>query len=140
MLYEGTNEIQALDLLQRKIAPDGGAALRALIAALPPGDARGDAAAQGLLDAIDALLRADAPPALAAPVVLRATGLVLLARLWSAVPDAASAPRKRATAAVFFQQVLPELDALLAQLAAITRDPRAHAEAQALAAGLPAPC
>jgi hypothetical protein len=27
MIYEGTNEIQALDLLQRKVMPDGGAAL-----------------------------------------------------------------------------------------------------------------
>jgi alkylation response protein AidB-like acyl-CoA dehydrogenase len=145
MLYEGTNEIQALDLLQRKIVPDGGAALRALVAALPPGDSRGDAAAERLLGAIDALLRADVPPALAAPVVLRATGIVLLARLWSAAHAAAAggtdfAQRKRATAAVFFQQVLPELDALLAQLAAMTNDPRAHAEAQALAAGLSAPC
>ncbi|MGA1328541.1 MAG: acyl-CoA dehydrogenase C-terminal domain-containing protein, partial [Rubrivivax sp.] len=29
MIYEGTNEIQAIDLLQRKVLADGGAALRA---------------------------------------------------------------------------------------------------------------
>ncbi len=31
MIYEGTNEIQAIDLLVRKIVPDGGAALNALL-------------------------------------------------------------------------------------------------------------
>lgn len=146
MLYEGTNEIQAVDLLQRKVAPDGGAALRSLLAALPPGDGRADVGEQRLLAALDELLRADVPAPLAAPLVLRATGLVLLARLWSAAHAAAAAEagafaqRKRATADVFFQQVLPELDALLAQLAAMTRDPQAHARAQADAAQGTAAC
>ena len=31
MIYEGTNEIQAIDLLVRKVSPDGGAALNALL-------------------------------------------------------------------------------------------------------------
>ena len=31
MIYEGTNEIQAIDLLVRKVLPDGGAALNALL-------------------------------------------------------------------------------------------------------------
>ncbi len=141
MLYEGTNEIQALDLLQRKIASDGGAALRELLDSLPGADGRAQAAAQRLLQAVDALLAADVPPGLAAPVLLRSVGLVLLARLWQAADAAASsedarfAERKRATAAVFFQQVLPELDALLAQIEAMVREPAAHANAQALAAG-----
>ncbi len=34
MIYEGTNEIQALDLLQRKVMPDGGAAFTAALDAL----------------------------------------------------------------------------------------------------------
>ncbi|MBJ2140195.1 acyl-CoA dehydrogenase [Delftia acidovorans] len=34
MIYEGTNQIQALDLLQRKVAASGGAALAPLLAAL----------------------------------------------------------------------------------------------------------
>ncbi len=34
MIYEGTNEIQAIDLLQRKIMPDGGAKLLDLLAVL----------------------------------------------------------------------------------------------------------
>ena len=34
MIYEGTNEIQAVDLLIRKVLPDGGAGLKAVIAQL----------------------------------------------------------------------------------------------------------
>ncbi|WP_435380135.1 acyl-CoA dehydrogenase family protein, partial [Burkholderia sola] len=34
MIYEGTNQIQALDLLQRKVAASGGAALAPLLAVL----------------------------------------------------------------------------------------------------------
>ncbi|MEK9951878.1 MAG: acyl-CoA dehydrogenase family protein, partial [Curvibacter sp.] len=34
MIYEGTNEIQAIDLLVRKVLPDGGAALGLLLQAL----------------------------------------------------------------------------------------------------------
>ncbi len=41
MIYEGTNEIQAVDLLLRKVLPDGGTELKALVADLlarvPPG-------------------------------------------------------------------------------------------------------
>ena len=34
MIYEGTNEIQAIDLLQRKVLDDGGANLDSLLALL----------------------------------------------------------------------------------------------------------
>jgi len=141
LLYEGTNEIQALDLAQRKIAADGGAALRELLASLPRGDGRGDCAGERLLEAVGALLRADVAAPLVAPVLLRAVGLALLARLWAAAAqaavaeDASFAARKRATAAVYFEQVLPELATLLEQLHAIARDPQAHADAQAVATG-----
>lgn len=142
LLYEGTNEIQALDLLARKLAPDGGTALRELLQTLPPGDGHGDAGAR-LLRTLDTLLAADVPPGLAAPLVLRAVGLVLLDRLWQAADaaaageaDAAFARRKRATAAVFRQQVLPELGTLLAQLDAMAADARGQAEALAAACGL----
>ena len=37
MIYEGTNEIQAIDLLVRKVLPDGGAALAALLLDLRAG-------------------------------------------------------------------------------------------------------
>lgn len=39
MIYEGTNEIQAIDLLIRKVLPDGGAALNALLDTLMDGSA-----------------------------------------------------------------------------------------------------
>ncbi|TSE23472.1 acyl-CoA dehydrogenase family protein [Tepidimonas aquatica] len=54
MIYEGTNEIQAQDLLLRKTLPDGGAALRALLEGL-----RGDpqaAATPAWLDGCQRLL------------------------------------------------------------------------------------
>lgn len=37
MIYEGTNEIQAIDLLVRKVLPDGGAGLRLLLQTLGEG-------------------------------------------------------------------------------------------------------
>jgi acyl-CoA dehydrogenase len=61
-IYEGTNAIQAQDLLGRKVLRDGGAALGALLAemraaarALPDSDPRCDALARGLADAIGRL-------------------------------------------------------------------------------------
>jgi hypothetical protein len=64
--------------------------------------------------------------------------------LWSAAanvsaqePDRAFAQRKQATAAVFFQHLLPELDGLLAQLKALANDPRSHVQALARCAGGP---
>jgi alkylation response protein AidB-like acyl-CoA dehydrogenase len=54
MVYEGTNEIQAIDLLQRKVLADGGAALKLLLAEL---DAQATlcAAQPALRDFADAL-------------------------------------------------------------------------------------
>ena len=55
MVYEGTNEIQAIDLLQRKVLADGGAALKALLQ-----DLREEAdrcAAEGGLDDFATALR-----------------------------------------------------------------------------------
>uniref|UniRef100_UPI00260FAEE3 acyl-CoA dehydrogenase C-terminal domain-containing protein n=1 Tax=uncultured Azohydromonas sp. TaxID=487342 RepID=UPI00260FAEE3 len=80
---------------------------------------------------------------LAAPAALRACGLVLLAALWSRADAAATGAeadgftrRKRATAAVYFTQLLPELEALLAQLDTLRHDPREAAGLLAQAAGL----
>ena len=39
MIYEGTNEIQAIDLLIRKVMPDGGAGINALLDTLLDGSA-----------------------------------------------------------------------------------------------------
>jgi alkylation response protein AidB-like acyl-CoA dehydrogenase len=54
MVYEGTNEIQAIDLLQRKVLADGGAALAALLLDLRAEAAR-CAADTGLADLAQAL-------------------------------------------------------------------------------------
>ncbi|MBB2927698.1 acyl-CoA dehydrogenase family protein [Paraburkholderia silvatlantica] len=59
MLYEGTNEIQAIDLLVRKVLGDGGEALRALLAHVTAEAAHcmasGDAALNGAGARLDAL-------------------------------------------------------------------------------------
>jgi len=57
MVYEGTNEIQAIDLLQRKVLADGGQALEALLAECEGEAARGEAGAP-TLGAFVAALRA----------------------------------------------------------------------------------
>ena len=135
MVYEGTNQIQAIDLVVRKIAADGGAKFAALLqrqAAALPGGARHRAAALALLERLGALAqqvvaaaRADAElPFRVADDLLRATGLALVAAAWARA-DAVSAPRARdgdafhgakcASAAHCFAQLLPEFDQALAQ-------------------------
>ncbi|MEP6784638.1 MAG: acyl-CoA dehydrogenase [Sphingomonadales bacterium] len=51
-IYEGTNGIQAADLVGRKLTGDGGAALTALVAEVR-GDAAGEAALLHLIDAVE---------------------------------------------------------------------------------------
>jgi hypothetical protein len=46
MIYEGTNEIQAIDLLVRKVIPDGGSGLAALLQSLNDDSAKSDLGAQ----------------------------------------------------------------------------------------------
>jgi alkylation response protein AidB-like acyl-CoA dehydrogenase len=93
MIYEGTNEIQAIDLLLRKVLPDGGTKLGALLdwaAAQCEGAAQADsvrASLQALRSASQALqadARADAElPFRAADDLLFALGEVLLACAWA---------------------------------------------------------
>lgn len=56
MIYEGTNEIQAIDLLQRKVLDDGGARLESLLALLQ-GDAEAASSQPQLADFGQALQR-----------------------------------------------------------------------------------
>jgi alkylation response protein AidB-like acyl-CoA dehydrogenase len=151
MLYEGTNEIQALDLWQRKLLPDHAQTLARWLARLldgvdSPWAATASQAAERLLTGLRGAMDDDTPAGLAAPAALRACGLVLLGVLWARADAAVAqaAPddftrRKRATAAVFFTQLLPELEALLAQLDALRRDPVEAAALLAQAAGVPEP-
>ncbi len=129
MIYEGTNEIQAIDLLVRKVLPDGGQGLSALLL-----DLRGSLDASRDVDS-DVLRRlaelryatttlvhaARLDPALPYRVAddyLRAVALVLLAWAWAriAATDGADAARWRAPAEAFRDAVLPEFDMRLAML------------------------
>ena len=137
MIYEGTNEIQAMDLLLRKVLPDGGAAFGVLLDALhdeiPQGALHGGTA-RGAIDALRAalapLVAAAAEDAELAHRVaadfLRAAALVLLAQAWARADAVAQALHasdavfhgaKRDSALFFFDAVLPELDLRLRLLA-----------------------
>lgn len=135
MVYEGTNQIQAIDLVVRKVVADGGAKFAALlqrqIDALPAG-ARHAGAARiwvGRLGALAqdlvAAAQSDAElPFRVADDLLRATGLALVALSWARA-EAVSAPRSRdgdafhrakcESAAHCFTHLLPEFDQALAQ-------------------------
>ena len=129
LIYEGTNEIQAIDLLLRKVLPDGGAMfeelLDSLCAALPAG-ARHTDTARAAVAALRAAIRplADAAardvelPHRVAADFLRATGLVLLAQAWARADAVAQRAMdsdpgfyraKRDSAQHCFDEVLPEL-------------------------------
>lgn len=125
MIYEGTNEIQAIDLLVRKVLPDGGVAMNALLdglqADLPPGAKASTQAAARIqtLRAITQQIVKAAPqdPALAYRVAddyLRAVALVLLDWAWLRIesglrPDTPHADtRWRVPAKALRTHVLPE--------------------------------
>ena len=138
MIYEGTNQIQAIDLLVRKLLPDGGAGFAALLAffetQLPVGGTHSPAARAVLVrlrDAAQAIVadtRADAElPFRVADDFLRATGFALIAQAWAradavsalaADGDAAFHAAKRSVARHCFDYVMPEFDAAIAMLAA----------------------
>ncbi len=146
MVYEGTNEIQAIDLLQRKVLADGGEALALLLDEL-----RTEAAACGaepaLRDFADALLsqcdaaeqtvqriatraRADAQAALrAADAFLQGFGHLLLAWAWASSAraaqrdaDAAWAQAKTARMRYGLQWLLPAAAACWHRAAALDAD------------------
>jgi alkylation response protein AidB-like acyl-CoA dehydrogenase len=118
MIYEGTNEIQAIDLLVRKTLPDGAAALHALLAELA--DNTSDPRARDALARFDHFLRdalvpqatggtapADRPYWLADDF-LRALALLLMAWAWSRI---AATPGGNASAqAAFWRWVWPEFE------------------------------
>ena len=122
MIYEGTNEIQAIDLLVRKVLPDGGAALgvwlgelRALLSADHPGTARVHARIDQLQAQTQALCTAAATDATLGHAVaddyLRAVALVLLDWAWARIEleNADAAPRWQVPAQALQRWVMPEL-------------------------------
>jgi len=125
MIYEGTNEIQAIDLLVRKVLPDGGATLSALLDELAQGMDASHAAQAAVLHRFDAirelaaqLSQANAQQAKLAYWVaddfLRVVALALLGWAWTRI-EAASADgtvaiRWTAPARALQHWILPEFE------------------------------
>lgn len=122
MIYEGTNEIQAIDLVVRKLLPDGGAGMASLLIEL-----RDELDASRELDAevqrrfaqlrylgttvVQAAQRDAALPYEVADDYLRVVALALLAWAWARIAHAApEAPRWSAPAAALRRFVLPEFE------------------------------
>ncbi|MDO8450541.1 MAG: acyl-CoA dehydrogenase family protein [Rhodoferax sp.] len=128
MIYEGTNEIQAIDLLVRKVMPDGGAGLSAMLQTLCDGlDKQLAAHAQfmrqvaelgQLTSTLVEASKADQELAYwVADDYLRAVALTLLAWAWLRIsdvvnPDTLNSNPARWTAAASAMRhwVLPEFD------------------------------
>jgi alkylation response protein AidB-like acyl-CoA dehydrogenase len=120
MIYEGTNEIQAIDLLVRKVLPDGGTGLNALLDSLhsitPAALKRQQRLREVTQQLAQAALRDASLPYRVADDFLRAVGLVLMdwawqgieARLTPDLPEGAS--RWRAPSAALRHWVLPEFE------------------------------
>jgi alkylation response protein AidB-like acyl-CoA dehydrogenase len=132
MIYEGTNEIQAIDLLLRKVLPDGGALISALLADMRPdlADTPGGVRARQALDRFAHLTlqrivpgasAAGAPADLAhwlADDFLRAWALVLMAWACTRIESApcADAARWQHATEAFWRWVWPEFDMRMGML------------------------
>ncbi|MDO9198280.1 acyl-CoA dehydrogenase [Rhodoferax sp.] len=128
MIYEGTNEIQAIDLLVRKVMPDGGAGLSAMLQTLCEGLDKQLAAHSQFMRQVAELgqltstlmeaSKADQELAYwVADDYLRAVALTLLAWAWLQIgdvvnPDTLNSDPARWTAAASAMRhwVLPEFD------------------------------
>ncbi len=122
MIYEGTNEIQAIDLLVRKVLADGGQGLAALLATLP-GAAPSPAASarrHALVEITQTLaIAAQTDPELpywVADDYLRAVALVLLDWAWGEISAVAQDERWSTPAQALAQWVLPEFEMRAAML------------------------
>jgi alkylation response protein AidB-like acyl-CoA dehydrogenase len=133
MIYEGTNEIQAIDLLLRKTLPDGGAAMADLLGDLAADLAgRGGAAATVVthLKAFSRFLRERLLPRVAAPDApadlpywladdfLRAVGLLLQAWAWARISNAPGCDPYAAAETAFWRWIWPESSMRLAMMEA----------------------
>ena len=116
-IYEGTNGIQAADLVGRKLTGDGGAALRALIAEVRAGGA-GEAALMHLADAVesaaDYLLSASMEDRLAGSypfldmVSVMTCGGLMARQGKAAASDSAFDKAKRVTVRYYLDHLVPE--------------------------------
>ncbi len=125
MIYEGTNEIQAIDLLVRKVLPDAGAAMSAVLLELRDtldASREADADVQRRLAQLRYLGTTIAMAAHANPVLpyevaddyLRVVMLTLMAWAWARIDAAEASDAERAAragpAAAFRRWVLPEFE------------------------------
>lgn len=119
MIYEGTNEIQAIDLLVRKTLPDGAALLQGLLAELAatPGQsprtrqalqAFGDFVREQVVPHTSASDTAPDQPFWLADDFLRALALLLMAWAWDRL--ATSNDHDATAHAAFWRWVWPEFD------------------------------
>ncbi|MBT0671026.1 acyl-CoA dehydrogenase C-terminal domain-containing protein [Novosphingobium profundi] len=135
-IYEGTNGVQAMDLVARKLPMEGGALLDRFLALVEADIAKGAASplAAQLADALvplrriatDLLARKNDVEALgaAATDTLRMLALVALGWMWLRMvlatqgEESPLAIRKHAVARFFFARMLPQVHALAAQVEA----------------------
>ncbi len=131
MIYEGSNEIQAIDLLVRKVLPDGALAFNGWLTELgteldPAAQARLLARLTSLREHTQRLLQATAQDDTLAYWVaedfLRAVGLTLVDWAWSQIARSsdAEAPRWKAPAQAVQRWIMPELVMRLAIIDAAT--------------------
>ena len=134
MIYEGTNEIQAIDLLVRKVLPDGAAALSALLSEMaaelgdsPDAERTRQAMARFTQFTTEQLIPGTRAPG-ASPELpfwladdyLRALAMLLMAWAWSrvAVAPQADSLRWRTAHTGFWRWVWPEFDTRMAIMGA----------------------
>jgi alkylation response protein AidB-like acyl-CoA dehydrogenase len=122
MIYEGTNEIQAIDLLVRKVLPDGGAGMSGVLLELRDtldASREADADVQRRLAQLRYLGTTVAMAAHANPVLpyevaddyLRVTMLTMMAWAWARIEAVAPEDADKArSAAAFRRWVLPEFE------------------------------
>ncbi len=125
-IYEGTNGVQALDFIQRKMLADGGVTLMRFVREMATDEVPGayreplDEALTRLAEVSEWIL-AQAPrnpslPGALSTDYLELVGLTIFAWLWARMAGAASADAfgeaKRRTARFFFQKLLPKTLAL----------------------------
>jgi 3-(methylthio)propanoyl-CoA dehydrogenase len=116
-IYEGTNGIQAADLVGRKLTGDGGAALKALITEVRA-DGAGEAALMHLADAVDGaadyMLGASMEDRLAGSypfldmVSVMACGTLMARQGKAATSGSAFDKAKRATVRYYLDHIVPE--------------------------------
>ena len=128
MIYEGTNEIQAIDLLVRKLLPDRGEAFQAMLIELRDefdASRDHDADVQRRLAQMRYLVTGIASAATARPSLpyevaddfLRTCALVLMAWAWARIETVAGdAPRWTLPAEAWRRHALPEFDMRLAMI------------------------